>query len=198
MRLGFIVSVQASALLGVAVARAEGRPAPAERTFFPVAVVAHFGLATPYGAVGLALDLVPIDWLGLEGGVGTNFDRPEVGALVRGRVPFSPTLHFNFGGGFSYLARYEAHEWNGVLAPFRVFESMAEGSIQRTLTAPAYFGNFECGGEYRRRHLAVRAYVGFAHLMNQSDTVCGAGHYYCDSSWGSTVLYLGMSFGFAP
>ena len=78
-----------------------------------------------------------------------------------------------------------------------MFESIAEGSIQPTLTAPAYFANFEGGGEYRHRHLAFRAYIGLAHLVNQPDTVCGAGHYPCDPSWGSNPLYLGTSFGFA-
>jgi hypothetical protein len=171
VRVGVIVGVAATVVFGAGAARAEDRPSPPERTFYPVAIVAHVGVATPYGALGLALDLVPVDWLGLEGGVGTNFERPEVAALVRGRIPISRDLHFNLGGGFSYLRRYEAHEWNGLAAPFRVFESMAEGRIQPTLTAPAYFANFEGGGEYRHRHLAFRAYIGVAHLVNQPDTV---------------------------
>src|SRR5690242_8866469 len=42
-----------------------------------LAVLGHLGIATPVGAAGLSLDLIPIRYLAIEAGVGSNFEGPE-------------------------------------------------------------------------------------------------------------------------
>jgi len=165
----------------------------------PVALCAHMGIATPYGALGLSLDVVPVSWLGLEAGVGTNFDSAEFAFMPRLRVApgKQKTTHFTFGVGASYLRRYYGHEQNGLAGFMRVFESMAEGSIQLTLWRPAYFANFELGGEFRRGHVVARSYIGFAHLINQDAYTCTAGDFACTPTAAVNLVYLGGSLGYA-
>lgn len=165
----------------------------------PVALYAHIGIATPYGGAGLSLDVVPVPWLGLEAGVGTNFDDPEFAFMPRLR--FAPgknkTMHLTLGAGVSYLPRYYAHQYNGLAGGLRIFEGMAEGTIQLTVWEPAYFANFELGGELRRGHFASRFYLGFTHLINAGDSGCTPGYYACNPSDGTNLVYLGGSFGYA-
>ena len=165
----------------------------------PVALCAHMGVATPYGALGLSLDVVPISWLGLEAGVGTNFDSAEFAFMPRLRVAASKqkTTHLTFGAGVSYLRRYYGHEQNGLAGFMRVFESMAEGTVQLTLWQPAYFANFEFGGEFRRGHIVGRGYLGFTHLINANEYRCTEGYFACTPSAAVNLFYLGGSLGYA-
>ena len=164
-----------------------------------VALCVHLGIATPYGAVGVSLDVVPVSWLGLEAGVGTNFDSAEFAFMPRLRIAPGKqmTTHFTLGAGVSYLRRYYGHEQNGLTGFMRVFESMAEGRIQLTLWQPAYFANLELGGESRRGHVVARGYLGFTHLINASQYSCTAGDFACTPSAATNLVYLGGSLGYA-
>src|SRR3954470_22492980 len=90
-------------------------PVDAHANTHPVALMGHFGYATPYGALGLALDVVPSRFLGIEAGVGTNFSDPEVALMPRARIPFGRYASFlTLGAGASYLRRYYGQLHNGI------------------------------------------------------------------------------------
>lgn len=71
---------------------------------------AHLGVGTPYGVLGLSLDVAAARWLVFEAGVGANPDEGAEAAFApRLRLEVFPDGFLTLGSGVSWAQRYAGH-----------------------------------------------------------------------------------------
>ncbi len=163
----------------------------------PVTLFAHLGTATPYGGIGLSLEVLANDWIAIEAGVGTNFSAPEAATMARLRVPVRPWSYLTLGSGVSFAKRYVGHEFNGVAGFLQVLESLGEGSTSYAVWAPAYFWNGEIGSETRTGHVVTRVYLGYARVLNPASYTCTEGQIRCSPEKALGLAYFGFALGYS-
>jgi len=155
----------------------------------------HFGIATPVGGAGLTLDVLPVDWLALGAGVGSNGEGPEFETMARGRLRLGPPIYVTFGTGVS-LAHYTGHDHNGLDSRDLFGDSTAENTISYAVWPHAVFWNNELGLERAAGHFALRGYLGYASILNRSGYTCTEGYTPCNPAAASPLVYLGFAIGY--
>ena len=161
-----------------------------------VAAFLHVGAGTPYGGIGLALDVMPISKLGIEGGVGLNGSGPEGALMLRPRMPISRHRFVTLGLGASLARGYVAHgSLNGILGVLRVLEAAGHNTPSYAVWEPAYFLNWELGVENRAGRWLMRYYAGYARLLNARAYTCTDGYYPCRPDEGLGLVYVGLAVG---
>ena len=156
----------------------------------------HFGIATPVGGAGLTLDVLPVDWLALGAGVGTNGEGPEFETMARARLRLGPPIYFTFGSGVS-LAHYTGHDHNGLASQdLLILDTLSENTISYAVWPHALFWNNELGLEMGAGHFALRGYLGYASILNRSGYTCTEGYRPCNPAAASTLFYLGFALGY--
>jgi hypothetical protein len=164
--------------------------APAE-----VAILAHLGIATPVGGIGISLDAMPVSLLAIHVGVGTNGEGPEFEAGARLRLHLFHDGYVTLGSGWS-VAHYTGHSANGLKGFNRIFEGIGENTISYAVWEHAHFWNNELGAEGRYGHFLARYYIGYAALLNRSDYSCTEGYRPCEPQASNMVLYSGVGLGY--
>jgi len=155
-----------------------------------VTLYAHLGFGTPYGVLGVSLDVAPAPWLVLEAGLGVNPDQgAEAGVAPRFRLELFEHGYLTLGSGVSWAHRYVGHA-------DPVGELIAEHRVALPTWSPAYFWNTELGFELRRRHFAFRLYPGYAKVINASSYTCSEGQG-CDPHGAAGLFYFGTALGYA-
>lgn len=155
-----------------------------------IILYAHFGFGTPYGVLGLSLDVAATRWLVLEAGVGTNPDEGAEAAFTpRLRLEMFPDGYFTLGSGVSWAHRYVGHA-------DPIGELVSENEVALPTWSPGYFWNTELGFEMSHGHFAFRIYPGYAKVINYSDYRCSEGQG-CDPQGASSLLYFGCALGYA-
>jgi hypothetical protein len=159
-----------------------------------LAILAHFGVATPVGAVGLSVDLIPLPYLAVGAGVGTNLEGPEFEAGARLRLPVPRGGYLTLGSGWS-VSHYTGHQFNGLAGFERVLEGMAEGRLSYAVWQHAHFWNNELGVDGSSGPVFGRFYVGYARLLNTADYTCTEGDFPCTPKDAFGLVYLGTAIG---
>jgi len=155
-----------------------------------ITLYAHFGFGTPYGVLGLSLDVAPARWLVLEAGLGINPDEgAEAGFAPRLRLETFKNGYLTLGSGVSWAHRYVGHA-------DPVGELIAEHDVAHPIWSPAYFWNTELGFEMRAGHFAFRLYPGYAKVINASSYTCSQGQG-CDPHGAASLVYFGTALGYA-
>lgn len=142
----------------------------------PLALEARFGIATPIGAAGVGIDYSPLEFLGLECGVGTNFVGPEVGCGARLRLSMPSGTRALYLGASGSLGPHEQTEDTryGALAVLHApMSAMGHSSYSASYeVALAKWADVELGYESRSREaLVLRVYAGVASLLNADDAI---------------------------
>jgi hypothetical protein len=155
----------------------------------------HFGVATPVGGAGLTLDVLPIDWLAIGAGVGTNGEGPEFETMARGRLRLGPPTYLTFGTGVS-LAHYTGHDHNGLDSRDPFGDLTSENTVSYAVWPHAVFWNNELGVEAGAGHIVLRGYLGYASILNRSGYTCTEGYLRCNPAAASPLVYLGFAIGY--
>jgi hypothetical protein len=166
--------------------------APAHRA--EVAILGHVGIATPVGGVGVSLDVMPVPMLGIEAGVGSNFEGAEAEAGARLRLPLFAGGYVTLGSGLS-VAHYTGHSSNG-LGTRDIFSGGGDETTSVAVWKHALFWNNELGVEGGSGHFLARFYLGYATLLNRSAYTCTAGYFPCDPQASNGLAYSGIAFGY--
>jgi len=161
--------------------------------------VGHIGLGAPAGLIGVDIDLMPIDYIALEVGVGVNTYGLQWAATPRLRIPLRPRrTYLGFGLGFSQ-GRYKSDSQSGGV--LFALHSMGEDkpakiwSRARWLNYELAFDRFTDKG----RGL-MRLATGIAVLQNRTSYTCDAADvarlgFNCDNNVLSSVMYFVFSYG---
>jgi len=155
----------------------------------------HFGIATPVGGAGVTFDVLPVDWLALGAGVGTNGEGPELETMARARLGVGLATYLTFGTGVS-LAHYTGHDHNGLDSRDLFSDATSENTTSYAVWPHAIFWNNELGVETSAGHLALRAYLGYASILNPLGYTCTEGYRPCNPSAASPLVYLGFAIGY--
>ncbi len=187
-----------SFLLLAVPARAEAAEAPIARApskptdplwARPLAFDVHGGVGTPLGFGGMSIDLAPVRWFVVSGGLGAGKGGMQEAAMARFRAPMGH-FAFSLGGGMSTGA-YDASDTN----PF--------GAGENWHWKRAFWANGEASIEFRdHTGVELRAYVGWAHLANPVADGCetGGGRTCSNAAGGLLVTsfpYAGLAAGYA-
>ena len=150
-----------------------------------LAVEAHAALGAPIGLGGVSLDVGPVDFLSLSGGVGLNFDGLQYSLMARVRIALGRAMH-DLGVGVA-AGRYRHVKTVGF------FENEDVGVWDR-----AYSGQIEYSQEWRLApRLIVRPYLGVSEILNDDAYVCTGGSSQCSSFRDGTWFpYIGVGFAF--
>jgi hypothetical protein len=144
---------------------ARPRPGPFEEK--PFALLAHFGLGTPYGLIGVAGTYSFIPHLALEGGVGTNGMGVQLASKLHLR--FTPANHRN---GFVAAGYSQGRHVQDDGRFESIFDSMGHNDtkyLTRTWSTARWL-TIEGGYEHQSKEgFNLRFYGGFASLLNRGD-----------------------------
>jgi hypothetical protein len=155
----------------------------------PLAFDVHGGLGTPVGFGGFTVDVAPVPWLAVSGGLGWGRGGLQEAGTARLRIPIN---HFaiSFGGGTSTGA-YDANEVS-------MFGESTSWHWKR-----AWWANFEGSIEFRDDNgVELRGYAGWAHLTNPVADGCERdGSTMCSNAAGGLMVtsfpYAGLAVGYA-
>lgn len=172
-------------------------PQPRRYTPFTAAwLELHFGLGTPLGLTGAALDLQPVPWLAINAGAGGSYrgDR-QVAVTPRLRYPWGKgPMAFGFGAGYSFGA-YERTN-----ATWSAGGGEGGGWYWKTWDKAEWF-NLELSVERRLAPVGWRVYVGRAVLKSPSPSSCVVNSppqqpTTCEVSSEAQLWYAGFAYAF--
>lgn len=154
----------------------------------PLAINAHAGLGTPFGRLGLALELTAARVFSIEAGAGLGLSGQQVALAPRLRLFERQSVAASAGAGFSY-GRFERRR------PFIGLDR------ESTIYGRSAWSNVEASLEGRARSgLQIRGYVGLGVMLHgdlEECTVDGE-RMPCDGTdRGVLAAYAGLSVGYA-
>ncbi len=159
----------------------------------PVAFTMAFGPRSPAGTWSAELEWAQTRYTALGVGVGLAPAGPQVAVMPRLLSPLGDRLALGFGLGVSE-GRYV---WEGTDALGRACTTATCVAGVRQWER-AVWGNLEVSLEERRAWgLAWRLYGGGGRLLNPGDGVCASDARSCTRESGVTVVFGGLSLGFA-
>ena len=150
----------------------------------PTTVYAQLGLGTPLGWGGVEWERVLTRYLTLSSGVGMGFAGPQAAVMPRLLLGNRHSAAF-LGAGLSY-------------GHYRRDDSCLFDCAPATFQGTVAWANFESGAEHRwESGLALRVFVGFAHIV-AGDLAC-SGSELC--SWDKEdvrrLVYIGTALGWS-
>lgn len=156
----------------------------------------HFGLGTPLGLTGAALDLQPVPWLAVNGGAGGSYrGQRQVAITPRLRYPLGKgPLAVGFGVGYSFGAYQRTN------ATWSAGGGEEAGTYWKSWDK-AEWVNLELSLERRLAPVGWRVYVGRAILQTPSSTTCVANSSSrqptpCEVGTEAFVWYAGFAYAF--
>ncbi len=168
----------------------------------PLSLELRFGIATPTGALGVALEYSFLKELALGCGLGSNVLGWEPACWLRGRMVTQPNHAITLSSGFS-TSNYSQNEGTNagafdlLIGPLSM---MGESRTSELDFEHAYWWNTDMGYESRYEAFVFRAFVGIAALLNPSSGVPSI--YASNDKPAQTPIhvlaYAGVGFGFAP
>lgn len=168
----------------------------------PLSLELRLGIATPTGALGIALEYSFIKEFGLGCGIGSNVLGWEPACWLRGRVVATPDRALTLSTGLSESTYAQAETTRaGLFSLFNgAFAGMGESQTRALEFNPAYWSNTDFGYESRHNSFVFRAFLGAAVLLNPSSGVSPV--YPSANKPAETPIalmaYGGVGFGYAP
>jgi hypothetical protein len=164
----------------------------------PLVLEAQFGLGTPLGLAGIAMDYSPVPILGLNLGVGLGLGGVQYAFASRLRVVRAGrrkqvALYLSGGvSGGAFNTEYET------LVPVDGSQG-GESPVAHYHWDAAYWTNLEAGVEIRvRQHLSLRPFAGAAFLLNPSAGTAVIGQYgEVPAPAERWIPYMGIAIGYA-
>ncbi|HEY5377391.1 MAG TPA: hypothetical protein VIK01_27110 [Polyangiaceae bacterium] len=175
-------------------------PPPVTNAFAarPLSFELRLGIATPTGALGVAVEYSLLAPLAVGCGVGSNALGWEPACWLRGRWVTEPSEAYTLSTGLG-TSRYDSGETKleDLLYPF-IGEVHASGSSNFKFQHAAWWSS-DIGYEYRQQADVFRAFIGVAVLLNpgEASTFSATATQAAASPLDATG-YVGFGFGFAP